>query len=183
MDNKIFIVRGIHPSEKAAYLLAQPIKDSLLNRGFNCEIISIPLECTITNWARELGKGNIPEYPLCLDSRDWPYLFDKEGYVFELHNTDLFVFNEIQKTVIMLEKGQNYYDIEFPAIFKKNGDKELEDGFLILKDYVVENHAERALINMEQYSISVDLEKTKKQGFLNNEIVEECVSNILAAVS
>jgi len=192
MEEKYKFIRGEHPTEKVAYLLAGDIASVLRNKGRTIEIEDVDEKRTNIWHAKQLLSGKKLK----------PHLSLRPGYMRAIHNPFSVFFNfhnfhwdgkpPIEEFKFRCGKyGEggrhpyyeidlpNYFLVELPAIFHRE-DKELEVGLLML-DEILEKSKARCYLRPAPnwgYCRLADVDSSRKSGLMSDKLIDFYASEI-----
>jgi hypothetical protein len=209
-NNHIIIVRGIHPLETSAKILARKVYEDLNRRGHTTSLFTIPFRTT--HFADALGSND--EYKATIELLEYAGLNPSETFYFDFHNYKIpddfgarnpnlamFKFTPLTSSTDFKNKygcigyefqelgeyegwcedwyddglyGEDYKVInsivyEIPAFFKRLPDN-------VLARCGGRYFAESSGIYND---LIVDIQKTKKAGFIDNKVIRHLSDNIL----
>jgi len=197
MEKNYKFVRGEHPNELSAYLLAEDIAKILRRKGRGVEVEDVDPRKTNIWHARQLVAGKKLK----------PHISFRQGYMravrnpfsvfFNFHNTH-WNGNPPEKLKFIRdkwgggnphcysEKIPNYFIVELPAIRSKK-DENLNEGLKML-DRLMQKSKARWYADMgvnasyyesnPGYASFVDIETSKKAGLMSNKLMEFYATNI-----
>ena len=189
MDEKYEFIRGEHPNETVAYLLAEDVAKVLRDRGRNVEVETVDEKRTNIWYAKQLLAGKKLK----------PHLSVRPGYIRALRDPFLVFFNfhnccwrgSPPAEKLRFERGldytgnphsllslPNYFTLELPAVYSKK-DEELEKGLIMLDDLVKQSKAVwysgnkwfYGMAANEGYASFTDIEASRKAGLMSDKIV------------